>query len=202
MYVKKSAEKLAKDECYPVGVTQQFLSFQVLVEDINLYYKFFLPTVNSFAGDNWKLYPKCYRVCGEAKELKNLDHNCSMILRFEVVNKYLTGATIRGDVLSFDDANSKCLSEKEIAMISYLSGYIFGTFYRRIRFSKFVFFGSVHYQQCLRFLMVGKCNGESIPIVISEHRHVQLLDGGCLWRVISDVTSIFKVGECYYKCAI
>ena len=50
--------------------------------------------------------------------------------------------------------------------------------------------------------MVGKCNGESIPIVISEHRHVQLLDGGCLWRVIPDVTSIFKVGECYYKCAI
>ena len=52
MYVKKSAEKLAKDECYPVGVNQQFLSFQVLVEDINLYYKFFLPIVNSFAGDN------------------------------------------------------------------------------------------------------------------------------------------------------
>ena len=82
-------------------------------------------------------------------------------------------------------------------MISYLSGYIFGTFYRRIRFSKSVFFfGSVYYQQCLTFLMVGKCNGESIPMVISEHRHVQLLDGGCLWRAISDVTSIFKAGEC------
>lgn len=44
--------------------------------------------------------------------------------------------------------------------------------------------------------MVGKCNGESIPMVISKHRHVQLLDGGCLWRAISDVTSIFKAGEC------
>ena len=60
-----------------------------------------------------------------------------MILRFEVVNQvlaHLTGVTIRDDVLSFDDASSKCLSEKEITIISYLSGYIFGTFYKRIRF--------------------------------------------------------------------
>ena len=97
MYLK-SAEKLANDECYPVGVTQQFQSFEILVEDINLDYEFFLPVVNSFAGDTEKFYPKCYKVCSEAKGLKNLDHDCSMILRFEVVNQvlaHLTGATIR-----------------------------------------------------------------------------------------------------------
>ena len=127
-----------------------------------------------------------------------------MILRFEVVNQvlaHLTGATIRDDVLSFDDASSKCLSEKEITIISYLSGYIFGTFYKRIRFSKSSHFDSVYYQQCLSFLKAGKCNGEKIPIVLSEHRHVQLLDRGGLWRVTSDVTSIFKVAKCYFKCA-
>ena len=59
----------------------------------------------------------------------------------------------------------------------------------------------MYYQQCLSFLKAGKCNGEKIPIVLSEHRHVQLLDRGGLWRVTSDVTSIFKVAECYFKCA-
>ena len=56
-------------------------------------------------------------------------------------------------------------------------------------------------QQCLSFLMAGKCDGESISIVLSEHRHVQVLDRGGLWRVTSDVTSIFKVAEHYFKCA-
>ena len=172
------------------------------MEDIILDYEFFLPIVNSFAGDNEKFYPKCCKVCSAAKDLKNLDHNCSMILRFEAVNQVLahfTGATIC-DVLYFGDTSSKCLSEKEISIISYLSGYIFGTFHRRIRFSKPGHFGSVYYQQCLSFLMVGKCDG-SIPIVLSEHRHVELLDRGGLWRVTLDVTSIFKVAECYFKCA-
>ena len=113
----------------------------------------------------------------------------------------MTGATIRDDVLSFDDASSKCLSEKEIAIISYLSGYIFETFYRRIRNSKSGHFGSVYCQQCLSFLIAGKCDGESISIVLLEHRHVQLLDRGGLWRVKSDVTSIFEVAERYFKCA-
>ena len=49
--------------------------------------------------------------------------------------------------------------------------------------------------------MVGKQDGERIPIVLSEHRHVELLDRGGLWRVTSDVTSIFKVTEYYFKCA-
>ena len=59
----------------------------------------------------------------------------------------------------------------------------------------------MYYQQCLRFLIAGKCDGQSIPIVLSEHRHVELLDRGGLWRVTLDVTSIFKVAECYFKCA-
>ena len=99
MFVK-SAKKLAKDECYPVGVTQ-FQSFKILVEDIILDYKFFLPIVNSFAGDTEKFYPKCYKVCSDSK--------VCMILWFEAVNQvlaHLTGATVCDDVLSFDDADS------------------------------------------------------------------------------------------------
>ena len=100
MYVK-SAEKLAKDECYPVGVTQQFISFEILVEDIILDYDFFLSIVTSFAGDNEKFYLKCYKVCSEANDLQILDHNCSMILWFEVVNQVLAQLTGRLSVMMF-----------------------------------------------------------------------------------------------------
>ena len=57
MYVKR-AEKLAKNECYPVGVKEQFQSFEILVEDITLDYEFFLPIVNSFPSDTEKFCPK------------------------------------------------------------------------------------------------------------------------------------------------
>ena len=73
----KIAEKLAKDECYLVGVAQQFQSFEILVEHINLDYEFFLPIVSSFAGGTVKFYPKCYIVLSETKDFKNVDHNCS-----------------------------------------------------------------------------------------------------------------------------
>ena len=52
--------------------------------------------------------------------LQSMPHNFSMILWFEAVNQvlaHLTGATICDGVLSFDDATSKCLSEKEISII-------------------------------------------------------------------------------------
>ena len=49
--------------------------------------------------------------------------------------------------------------------------------------------------------MAGKYDGESMAIVLSEQRHVALLDCGGLWRVTSDVTSKFKVAEYYYKYA-
>ena len=49
--------------------------------------------------------------------------------------------------------------------------------------------------------MAGKCDGESMLIVLSEQRHVALLDCGGLWKVTSDVTSMFKLAECYFKYA-
>ena len=57
MYVK-STEKLAKDECYPVGVTLLFQSFETLVEDVVLDYKFFPPYCEFFCRWHWKVLPK------------------------------------------------------------------------------------------------------------------------------------------------
>ena len=114
---------------------------------------------------------------------------------------HLTGATVHDDVLSFDYASSKFLSEKEMSIILYLPGYNFGTCYRRIYFLKSGYFSLLCYQQSLSFLMAGEYDGESIPIVLPEHKHIKLLDRGGLWRVTSVSTSIFKVPECYFKCA-
>ena len=109
--------------------------------------------MNSFTGDNKKFYPERYKIHGQAKDLQNLDHNCCMILRFEVANH---------DVLSFDEARSERLTEKGISIICQVI--LLGHFTGEFAFE--------NYQQCLSFLMAGKCGGESIPIVLRQHRYV------------------------------
>ena len=51
--------------------------------------------------------------------------------------------------------------------------------------------------KCLSFLMAGKCSGENLPL--PEHKHIEILDRGGLWKVDNNVTLIFKVAECHFK---
>ena len=44
--------------------------------------------------------------------------------------------------------------------------------------------------------MAGKCVGETISF--PEHRHVNVLNRGGLWKVNEDVIAIFSVAEAYY----
>ena len=39
--------------------------------------------------------------------------------------------------------------------------------------------------------MAGKCSGENLPL--PEHKHIEILDRGGLWKVDNNVTLIFKV---------
>ena len=88
-------------------------------------------------------------------------------------------------------------SKKDSSIVSYLGGYVFGTFYRRIRFS--LKNTGLYSQQCLSFLIAGKCIGENVTL--PEHKYVNILDRGGLWKVNENVTSIFKIAERYFRIA-
>ena len=45
--------------------------------------------------------------------------------------------------------------------------------------------------------MAGKCSGENLPL--PEHKHIEILDQGGLWKVDNNVTLVFKVAECHFK---
>ena len=53
----------------------------------------------------------------------------------------------------------------------------------------------LNHQQCLSFVVAGKCVGETISL--PEHRHVNVLNRGGLWKVNEDV-AIFSVAEAYF----
>ena len=130
---------------------------------------------------------------------ENLSRDCGLILSFDIVNQilaHLTGAKIHSDMLVYESSDIPTLTEKNISIISYLSGYICGTFYRRLLSTKSNT-SSYYQQQCLSFLMVGKCFEGNLPL--PEHKHFEIVDQGGLWKVDDNVTLIFKVAECYFK---
>ena len=87
-------------------------------------------------------------------------------------------------------------SAKEKALIAYLSGNVFGTFYRGIIFSKIAHQDQTYHQQCLSFLVAGKCVGKTV--CLPEPRHVNVMNRGGLWKVNEDVIAIFSVAEVYF----
>ena len=137
-YLKKSASKLAADECYPPEMNE-FQNFKIeTLEDVADAYLLIKPILAEFNGNAAKYYPRFYKVFSETNPFQNLSHNCCLLLGFEVANHVLsrlTGAIYNENVLTIDDISPK-FTEREKSIIAYLSGYVFGTLYRRIRFSK------------------------------------------------------------------
>lgn len=129
-----------------------------------------------------------------SEAFKGLSHECSMLLVMEIANlilRYITRATFIDDVPTFS-YNGNQFTEKEKSIITYIIGYVFGTMFRRMRFSK-LHNTTLYHQQYLSFVMAGKCKDEKL--VIPEHKHVELLDRGGLWKVNTDVVAIFSVAE-------
>ena len=162
---EKSAQKLTTNECYPESVMEEFKNFNASLNDLIPYYKLILPVVNSFSGDTEKFYPQIYNLYSQVENYKKLSHDCSLILSFDVVNQilaHLTGAKIHSDILVYENSDISTLTEKDISIILYLSGYVFKTFCRRLRSTKSNT-SSNYQQQCLSFLMTGNVLDRNYP---------------------------------------
>ena len=196
-YIEKSALKLANDECYPESIMAGFRSFKVgSLEDV---YDLVKNVINSFDGNAENFYPKFYKVISGATSPfgNNLGRNSSLLLGFELANhvlSHLSGTKLQQDVINFEDL-SKDLTEKEKNIICYLSGYVFGTYYRRLRFSKSCT-QSLYHQQCLTILIAGKSSAEMQDL--TEHKLVNARNRGGLWKVSKEVISIFTTTETFF----
>ena len=100
-------------------------------------------------------------------------------------------------MLTYDIDEVENVSEKNLSLISYVGGYGFGTFYKRICCStKNTCFCS---PQCFIILMTRQCVGENVTL--AEHKHLNIMDRVGLWEVNENVTSIFKITEHYFRIA-
>ncbi len=85
-------------------------------------------------------------------------------------------------------------SKKDIACIANLSGYVFSTFYRRVRNSRK--WNTYRSQICLSLLLAGK------SIIVDDesntaHALVDARNRGGLWKMSSEVISMFSIVEAH-----
>ena len=185
--IQKSLKMLAQDECYPEEICSQFTNFRMSCSVADLPAQSIItPVINSFNGDVEKFYLSPYKVFVDAENpFRGLDVNCTRLLGFENANLilvYTAEVTYSDDVVHIKcDTN---FSVKEKSLIACLSGYAFRAFYHRIRFSKTAHQDQNYHQQFSSFLVAGKCVGGTISL--PEHRHVDVLSRGGLWKVNED----------------
>ena len=200
-YIEQCTEKLSKDECYPEGIMKEFQSYNVgSLSDVLHTYNIVKDVIEKFDGDSEKFYPLFYKRVSDAEQLflRPLSHNCSLLLGFEVANHvlcHLSGSMLKGDVVELKEKSQE-FNEKEKSVISYLSGYVFSTFYRRIRFSKKPH-SDVYSQQYLGLLLAGKLNEEGSDL--DEHKLINVRDRGGLWKTRKEVIMIFTTAESLFR---
>ena len=155
--------------------------------------------IAAFNGDLNKFYPKFYQAFADAEaSFKGLCRNSSLLLGFELANHvlaYLSGCSFKDDVLTFKHETTQ-FSDKEKSIITYLSGYVVGTLYRRIRFAKKQYLYHQHY---LSLLLACKCT--STETDVRNQKLVSIKNRGGLWKVNSDTSAIFSAAESYFLAA-
>ena len=203
-YLEECIVKLAADECYPDEIIQEFKNYKVGdLNDVIFTYNLVRDLIESFDGNRQKFYPLFYKRISEAEKVfvKPLSRDCSLLLGFKVANNvlsHLSGSSVKEGVMVTPDKSPE-FSEKDQEVICYLSGYVFGTFYRRIRFSKSRT-QNIYRHQCLSLLLAGK-----VPEDSAENPQFKLInarDRGGLWKVRKEVVAIFMVAESLFKLSV
>ena len=95
----------------------------------------------SFKGDGEKFYPAFYKCISNAESPfgGSLNKHASLLLGFELANHVLSyfsrGSLEKDSVVQFK-YSSVDISNKEKSFVFYLAGYVFSTFFSRLRFTK------------------------------------------------------------------
>lgn len=196
--IEASVSKLAKDDCYPADILNELSNYSFSLDDTLFAYSCIKPAITDFDGNAEKFYPLFYRYVSKELPLKNLSRHSCLLVGFELANHVLAhlNSSKHSENLQPKKFDPATFSKKDTACISYLSGYVFSTFYRRIRRSKR--WNTHRSQMCLSLLLAGKST-----IIDDEsntpHALIDARNRGGLWKMSSEVLNIFSIVEAHFR---
>jgi len=197
-------QNLSVDDCYPDTVREQFRTAEIKsVDDIMAFYHSISEILLKFNGNNTdKFYAQFYDIVNNNDVCSvgvALGKQCNLLLGFELANhivSHLTGRKVDDGTFQVEKTS---FVGKQKQIISYLSGYVVSTFYRRLRYSKR--HKEANCEEYLSLLLACKLV-EGSETDGSHHKLIDVKNRGGLWRVKSDVIAVFQMAESYFLSVI
>ena len=142
-----------------------------------------------------KFYPKFINVVTQIDSISGLSKDSSTVVGFELANLVLAHfKSLKSPESPATSPEISTLSDREVAIVVYIGGYVFGELYRRIRKSRA--WASDMNQQKLALFKAGKVE----PVENDDHYQlVKCRDRGGLWYVSPAVIKIFIETEKAFK---
>ena len=197
--IDQTLKQLGADQCYPDETRNQIngLEASLTINQVSTLYQSVSEVILKFKGDAEKFYPDFAFLFQNDKIFDELDHHCNVLIGFELANHvlaFLVNLKLMENDSIIDFQQTSAFSLKDVEVITYLSGYVVDTLYRRIRFSKQA--KTMIDQHYLSILMDCKFV-EGTETDTSHHRLINERDRGDLWRLKYDCINIFKSCESY-----
>ena len=169
--VIEAVTKLAADKCFP-DFQDSFRLFVLADEETDKIWKIFQPAMKAYKGDAGTFFSSCYKLFQPGKHIfKNLPVLLSTLLCTEITNIRLAHFVFRNsEELAKEAENVIKFTEKDNNCIQYLSGYCFGSIFKKIRRKKQ--WESDIAQQYIAILMAAKLDTppDDQPLLVSRDR--------------------------------
>ena len=174
-------------------ILNELRSFPVDCED-NCLFQFI--DVIWYAHNLDKFYPMFYKIVTQIESIHGLSKKSSIVVGFELAN-HVIGYYKKSETVSSSASPSlpiiaAVLNERDVSVVTYISGYVFSIFYRRLR--KSLKWETDLFQQKLALLKAGQLEPATVESD-QQYRLVRCRDRGGLWYVRKEVISIFAETE-------
>ena len=194
--IEKSIKKVTEKGYYPDSMMNELRNYETSLNNVMAPYNLVKDTIISFkaSGNDEKFYPAFYKCVSDAESfLQGVSKMPAQLVGFEAA--YHVRIHISGGMNNKGDNNAEVsrnsFSEKDRSIICYLAGYVFGTLYRRLRFSSNK--DTDYNQQCLSILSDEKSTDADPDL--PDHKLVTSRNRSGLWKVTKDVIDVFAVAE-------
>ena len=134
---------------------KEFHEYDITLDEASISYQYIRDLLSEKNPD--KFFPKFYKIVADEIRFPRLSKRSSVLLGLEVANHVLNhikkskSVTVKDSCLQFSRAP---FTDKELNIVKYLSGYVFSTFYRPLKYSKVS--RSILGIQSTNLLMAGK----------------------------------------------
>ena len=195
-FVEKCATKLASDQCYPASIQNEFFGYHITIDEAVSLYTVLENVVENL--DHETFLPKFYSIIKENCDVlfKGISKHPTLLLGMELASQIMAHVVgIEIETTDIIQPKLTTLTDRERNALAYLSGYVCGTLYQRLRKATRDQKSNLDdsRKQYLALLLASK-----VDIDDAKLSHTKLLNTknrGGLWCVNDDTTMIFHIAE-------